>query len=90
MINLASVENGIRFRVTACRKRLRNSRATHRANHIQLDKQRQETVSASALTDESAEIFARSVDHTWTAGVLMTLRALLPGENGDREEVGIT
>ena len=92
MISLASNENGVRLRVTACRKRLRNSRATHRAtNHIQLNKQRQVvTISASALTDKSAEIFARSVDHTWTARVLITLGARLPGEDGDREEVGLT
>jgi hypothetical protein len=35
-----SVENGVRYRVAACRQRLRNSRTTHRAtNHSQIQEE---------------------------------------------------
>jgi hypothetical protein len=91
-LSRSNVESGVRFRVAACRKRIRNSRTTHRAtNNIQLHMQRQEiTISAAALSEKSTEgILAGSVGCDLTAAKRMA-PGPVPGENGDREEVGIT
>ena len=48
-------ENGVRYRVAACRQRLRNSRTTHRAiNQSQMDKDpREPGLPASNYFDEA-------------------------------------
>jgi hypothetical protein len=48
-------ENGVRYRVAACRQRLRNSRTTHRAiNQSQMDKDSREPgLPASNYFDEA-------------------------------------
>jgi hypothetical protein len=53
--------NGVRYRVSACRKRLRVSRITYRANtNIQRDEQAGEGESLSTLHDSHSDVFATS------------------------------
>jgi hypothetical protein len=56
-------ENGVRYRVAACRQRLRNSRTTHRAiNQSQMDKDSREPgLPASNYFDEAAGFLSSGV-----------------------------
>jgi hypothetical protein len=85
-------ENGVRYRVAACRQRLRNSRTTHRAiNQSQMDRDPRETgLPLSQYFDEaagfltsggvtSAVLVTRQVDSRVTLALVET-----------EEKVGIT
>lgn len=95
-LSKANLENGVRFRVAACRKRLRNHRSTPRAlNRIQADKQTQKTViSASSLTNGGAgEKFTGAAGHTQSARELIGASdgpVFDAADDEDREKVGIT
>jgi len=43
-------ENGVRYRLAACKKRLRNARTTHRAKLLQLDETLREIAMSPAGT----------------------------------------
>jgi len=61
-VNGESFGNGVRYRVSACRKRLRVSRTTHRVNRKPpLDEQSKESESPSTLShDNHGVVFATS------------------------------
>lgn len=61
-LNGETFGNGVRYRVSACRKRLRVSRSTHRVNkNPPLDEQSKEIESPSTLShDNHGVVFATS------------------------------
>jgi hypothetical protein len=85
----ANLENGVRIRVAACRKRLRDSRTTPRStNYKQPDKRSKNIVSVS----DSIKAGAQSTFSDTRPGPQL-IRAYGPmvlSENGDVEEAGRT
>src|SRR4030095_2464547 len=72
-------ENGVRYRVTACRQRLRNSRTTHRSKiHSQIEDESRALTFAPVLVDGVSTI-GRTVENP--AALLVA---------GVDEKVGIT
>ncbi len=84
----ANEDNGVRFRVAACRKRLRYIRTTHRAlNQIQLDKLSQPVFRVSAAMFAGGPIFAPLVGHSRVQVAQAGASAPTRDVNPDLEEV---
>ncbi len=86
-------ENGVRYRVAACRQRLRNSRITPRAtNHSHMQVQSPElTLLSTELIERGAGYFAGSVGKITTVpGSIDDCGALVIAATEDSEKVGIT
>ena len=86
-------ENGVRYRVAACRQRLRNSRTTPRAtNHSHMQAHSPDlTLLATELVDEGAGYTRAPVDKiTYAARAFDDREVLSLAETGDFEKAGIT
>ena len=92
-VGRVNLENGVRYRVAACRQRLRNSRTTPRAtNHSHTQAQSPDlTRLATDLIDESAGYCAGTIGKiTPVTGPFDKLMDLATEETENSEKVGIT
>ena len=88
----ANHENGVRYRVAACRQRLRNNRTTPRAtNHSHIKAQSPDLVLlATELVEENTGYSPVPVDQITYVPRTSEDRAVLPVESEEPEKVGIT
>lgn len=83
----AAADNGVRIRVAACRKRLRDSRTTHRStNHFQLSQQNSELAPFSVQHRKDRDLF---LEARRESELIEAYGAVGLSENGDVEEAGI-